>query len=178
MRICIVCKKEKDIKQFGVRRCRSDGIHSVCKLCISERQARYYPRHRDTIRARNKEYRERNKKQINTARVIEYHLRHNISLEQRDEIFMAQGSCCALCGSKSPGGRFSNWQVDHDHACCPGPVSCGKCVRGLLCCSCNFCLGSYEKMLANGKVKNYLKKPPAKEILQKERETYAMAVGQ
>lgn len=23
--------------------------------------------------------------------------------------------------------------VDHDHACCSGPVSCGKCVRGLLC---------------------------------------------
>jgi hypothetical protein len=27
--------------------------------------------------------------------------------------------------------------VDHDHTCCPGEYTCGKCVRGLLCDDCN-----------------------------------------
>jgi hypothetical protein len=31
--------------------------------------------------------------------------------------------------------------VDHDHKCCPGKISCGKCVRGLICSPCNKFLG-------------------------------------
>lgn len=27
--------------------------------------------------------------------------------------------------------------VDHDHDCCPGGWSCGRCVRGLICSECN-----------------------------------------
>lgn len=39
-------------------------------------------------------------------------------------------------------GRWkATLQVDHDHRHCPGPFSCGLCVRGLLCSGCNATLG-------------------------------------
>lgn len=50
------------------------------------------------------------------------------------ELLAIQGGVCAGCG-RPPGKR--RLAVDHDHACCPGPTSCGRCVRGLLCWSCN-----------------------------------------
>jgi hypothetical protein len=38
---------------------------------------------------------------------------------------------CGACGS------VENLKVDHDHGCCPSVKSCGRCVRGWLCGSCN-----------------------------------------
>jgi hypothetical protein len=62
--------------------------------------------------------------------------RYGITLEQYDEMVISQGGCCAICGTTDP-GRYDNWHIDHDHACCPGRKSCGKCLRGLLCDVCN-----------------------------------------
>lgn len=49
-----------------------------------------------------------------------------------------QGRTCGnpACGATEPGGR-GEWHVHHDHACCSGPFSCGKCIIGLFCSDCN-----------------------------------------
>jgi hypothetical protein len=52
----------------------------------------------------------------------------------------SQQGRCKICRSEDPGTK-TRFSVDHDHACCPGTSSCGTCVRGLLCSSCNSMLG-------------------------------------
>ncbi len=61
---------------------------------------------------------------------------YGITLEQRDQMLIDQAGRCAICADP-----MTSPCLDHDHACCPGPRACGKCVRGLLCQSCNTVLG-------------------------------------
>ena len=48
---------------------------------------------------------------------------------------------CAICAE--PFDSFGI-HIDHDHSCCPGKGSCGKCIRGTLCRSCNHGLGNFK----------------------------------
>jgi hypothetical protein len=59
-----------------------------------------------------------------------------------DEMLRKQGGGCAICGEQCSTGR--RLAVDHDHACCPGDKTCGKCVRGLLCGACNQGIGKLK----------------------------------
>jgi len=68
---------------------------------------------------------------------------YGITGTQYDAILADQGGVCLICG-QSPDAiatRITRLVVDHDHKCCPGTRSCGKCVRGLLCNWCNRLLG-------------------------------------
>lgn len=60
--------------------------------------------------------------------------RYNITASDYDRMFAEQDGRCRIC-KKQPAER--RLHVDHDRGCCPGSTSCGKCVRGLLCVSCN-----------------------------------------
>lgn len=66
--------------------------------------------------------------------------KYRITLEDYERLLQEQGGRCAICHATecSTGKRFA---VDHDHDCCPGQKTCGKCVRGLLCNNCNRLLG-------------------------------------
>lgn len=60
---------------------------------------------------------------------------YGITPEEYAKLLQVQGGRCAVCRRAT--GRTKRLAVDHDHTCCPGPTSCGRCVRGLLCGPCN-----------------------------------------
>ncbi|GAA2694469.1 hypothetical protein GCM10010400_70090 [Streptomyces aculeolatus] len=67
---------------------------------------------------------------------------YGLTLNQYQAMLAAQGGGCAICGGQCSTGRML--AVDHDHKCCPGDRSCGQCVRGLLCGTCNHGLGHFK----------------------------------
>ena len=63
--------------------------------------------------------------------------RFNITVIQYDDLLESQGGGCAICG-KTPEEEGKRLSLDHDHGCCPQEAgSCGLCIRGILCDSCN-----------------------------------------
>jgi hypothetical protein len=117
---CSRCGETKPIGDFStyIRKNRNNkvSIYSWCKPCKNETH--------DPLAARKS--------------VVK--VRYNLSWEEYTDLFMSQDEACAVCGAEESGG--AGWHVDHDHGCCPGKKSCGKCVRGILCHACNTGLGN------------------------------------
>lgn len=67
--------------------------------------------------------------------------KYGITQEGYEAALARQGGVCAICGGKQENTLFN---VDHDHSCCPGTKTCGKCIRGLLCKRCNAGLGMFR----------------------------------
>lgn len=90
---------------------------------------------------------------------------HGLSVWDYYDLWKSQNGECAICHLKpnpNDPSRFKRTlHIDHDHSCCDNPKgSCGKCIRGLLCRSCNVMLGHYEKhegILVIEQFENYLK---------------------
>ena len=119
-KICCTCKRMQPLSDFNKSKHVKGGYARRCKECRRTERRR-------AVTLRTREY-HRN-----------WHLRsyYGINAEEYDRILIAQKGRCAICG-KEP-GKF-RFRVDHDHACCPGEKSCGNCIRGLLCMSCNLAL--------------------------------------
>jgi hypothetical protein len=85
--------------------------------------------------------------------------RYGLTQKQFEWLLEVQQFACAMGGE--PFTETTQIFVDHDHACCPGErQSCGKCVRGLLCLSCNTALGQIERK--TGLARAYLAAPPGR----------------
>jgi len=84
----------------------------------------------------------------NVRRQVAHLWKFGLTPEKFAEILAEQGGRCKICKTDDPrNNRVSTWAIDHDHACCPGPRSCGKCLRGLLCGNCNRGLGLFGDSL-------------------------------
>lgn len=79
--------------------------------------------------------------------------RYGITLIEHEAIVALQSRKCAICKTEPTGG--ARLGVDHDHNCCPSSAKgCRRCIRGLLCPSCNKVLGIYESL--GQEMENYL----------------------
>ena len=74
--------------------------------------------------------------------------KHGISQEQYEALLTRQQGVCAACGEvpittsvKANAVSFDRFVIDHDRKCCNGEKSCGSCIRGLICTTCNVAVG-------------------------------------
>jgi hypothetical protein len=95
---------------------------------------------KECLREANREWKKKNPSQAKEHALKQ---RHNITLKDRDKILNNQGGKCAIC-KRFEDDLKSPLHVDHDHNCCSGEKSCGKCIRGLLCYDCNRGLGAFK----------------------------------
>lgn len=81
-----------------------------------------------------------------TAARNAWHLldKYGLSREDMARLRELQGDACSICGKQFGNEYLTRPQVDHDHSCCPGDKTCGKCIRSLLCVRCNTSIGQFE----------------------------------
>ncbi len=144
---CSKCGLVKPLEEFTRSTQNKSGYHAHCKVCDRERKREseakikaadpeaYLRRRRGYV----KKYRTKHPERIKEHdRKQSLKSKFGITLEQYDAMGEAQDWKCYGCGCEPTNKRFA---VDHDHKCCPGQKSCGKCLRGLLCGNCNTALG-------------------------------------
>lgn len=116
---CPTCRAWKPEGEFTKNTHRTDGLEFHCRPCAREKAE--------------------DRKLARWA--VDLKAKYGISADEYYSLLAAQAGGCAAC-SKPPGER--RLHVDHDHSCCEGNGSCGKCVRGLLCSQCNTGLGMFN----------------------------------
>jgi hypothetical protein len=164
---CTKCKNFKIFSDFHKYSKSPDGYKHFCKTCVKE----YDQIENEPNLAFPKKYNKDGKihcrhcgeyfeeSQMKQSKVGMYkgltyclecapllsHIRkvrsYGITLEQYHQMLEDQDYSCKICGLKESTYR-KRLSIDHDHKCCPGTKSCGKCIRGLLCSQCNSGLGS------------------------------------
>lgn len=120
-KLCRTCGRSKNILEFYRDVRKSFGRSNLCKLCSSDYAAAR--RAADPHGVKRSKYR------------IDF-----------NSMWLAQQGLCAVCGilMLPKGCDPESVVVDHDHRCCSGQTSCGKCVRGLIHKRCNLILGNAE----------------------------------
>lgn len=83
---------------------------------------------------------------------------NRMRIETTDFVRILRDRWCYACQHRIPDNTKLN--IDHDHACCPTNISCGKCVRGTLCASCNLSLGWSRDKPSDPKLIAYLENSP------------------
>lgn len=155
IKTCKTCGLDFPPEGFPVGKLNAGGRRPHCKSCYSKYT--YGIRNAEVCARASKKYNQTEKgKATHQRSSVKHRDRRNASTRswrkqqgaqalrertQRQLYGITQrelGSACAVCGTQE---RLC---VDHDHKCCRGAKSCGKCVRDVLCVSCNTLVGRIE----------------------------------
>ncbi len=115
---------------------------------VAVQKKRHHQKHKDRLNIISRTYYRENREQqlmyqklYRTAHRVEKLCKQfNVTPDFYFGLLDKQENRCAVCRREFVG----NPCVDHNHKCCPGATSCGKCVRGLLCNDCNLGLGNFK----------------------------------
>jgi Recombination endonuclease VII len=120
---------------------------------VAANKKRHYEANRDMYAKRKRKWQDKNK---DRRFAIDLERKYHLTLEQYQEMLERQGGRCAVC-SRTPEDNSRRFAVDHDHACCPGNSSCGKCVRSLLCNVHNLILGQlHDDLITLQRIATYV----------------------
>lgn len=138
---CSRCHTPTAIDDFPTRCTFCKGCHAQHVREYSKGLYQDDPQYAQKIRERNRAWKLANPNKAKRANLYKY----NISLEEYDSLLNSQDGRCATCSRLFD--DLIRACIDHNHACCPGQRSCGKCIRGLLCNPCNRALGNINDAL-------------------------------
>ena len=135
---CKQCDTTKPKSEFNKSAAKKDGLGYYCRQCSIQMQKEWREKNPDKV----KEWRESNPDKLKEYEERRIEKQYGITAEQYNNLLDQQNNRCAICGGVNKNGYALS--IDHDHSCCPGKKSCGKCIRRLLCDRCNWGLGHFR----------------------------------
>jgi hypothetical protein len=151
-KICWRCRELLMIESFGWRTDKQKGRRAACLACEDPNGTKrchncleIKPKSEFSYRKSGKyDHWQADCKTCQKIFMRKYRLLVNYGLTPEDyEVLLGkQDGCCAICAGVPAVDDVL--RVDHDHDCCSGDKTCGKCIRGLLCDLCNRGLGYFQ----------------------------------
>lgn len=147
MKICSQCRIEKPLSEFRKQSKNADGLQSACKACQRLKRTQWLMKNPGKAAAQSRLQRAKNPEKANAAQKrwrdanpdkIKANMlrkRYNMTPDQWQRIFDAQGGRCAICDIHQSETQIE-LAVDHCHLT-------GK-IRGLLCVPCNRAMGLFK----------------------------------
>lgn len=149
---CDVCKEAKAVKRKEYQSSKAWEYQKAYRQRVRETNPEQFAK----LKAQNNKYKKAAyEKNPQKHRWDTIYKKYKMTQAMYEGLLEQQGGVCAVCGGLPNRNYLA---VDHDHSCCPTEKTCGNCIRGLLCGSCNSFLGRVNDNPQS--LLEYLKKYP------------------